>query len=378
MDKQPPYCPPGVRIALVLQGGGALGAYQAGVYQALHEHNMTPDWVVGTSIGAINAAIIAGNPPAERLARLEQFWRQSCCNDLIDMAGMPDELRQLNAWLTTLQVLWQGVPGFFRPRPFNPFSFGLSMTPEEAGFYDTSPLSHTLRRLVDFDLLRRPEAMRLTVSAIRISDGRLISFDSHLSRISVEHVMASGALPPGFPPIRVGDDYYWDGGLYSNTPLQVVLDDEPRTSTLCFMVDLWPGHGPAPRSYQEVRNREKDVRYASRSDRHIEAYRHLHNLRRIIHQLYQHVPDQFKGEPDVQDLAGHGCQTVMHIVRLSYPGRDWNMASKDINFSSGSIGWRWLQGYEDARRALEEESWKQEVPPDVGVITHIPGLPARM
>jgi len=241
------------RVALVLQGGGALGAYQAGVYQALHEHGMTPDWVVGTSIGAINAAIIAGNPREVRIERLREFWDSVSHADLLDMQQVPDSTRQLATWLTTMDTFARGVPGFFSPRPFNPFAMGLPVPPEEASFYNTEELRTTLNKYVDFDFLNSKAGIRLTVSAVKVTCGTLTKFDTALQPLNADHVMASGALPPGFAPVRVDGDLYWDGGLYSNTPLEAVLNDEPRQDTLCMMVDLWHADGPEPTTLEASR-----------------------------------------------------------------------------------------------------------------------------
>ena len=358
------------RVALVLQGGGALGAYQAGVYQALHEHDLIPDWVVGTSIGAINAALIAGNAPSARLPRLEEFWHSVARDDLLDMERIPDTLRRSNTWLASLDAGMRGVPGFFSPRLFNPFAAGMAVAPESASFYDTQALSETLARLVDFPHLGSTDAMRLTVSAMRVTSGELVCFDSARGLLGVEHIMASGALPPGFPPVRVDGELYWDGGLYSNTPLDIVLDDEPRTDTLCFMVDLWRAEGAEPTTLEEVQTRQKDVMFASRSNQHIEDYRRTHDLRRAVQALHARLPAKHKDDPELQKIAALGCDTTMHIVRLPYPGQDWHMASKDINFSRGSIQWRWDRGYRDAGRAIEQAGWLAPVPSHCGVVVH--------
>ena len=358
------------RIALVLQGGGALGAYQAGVYQALHEHALTPDWVVGTSIGAINAAIIAGKDKGVCLAHLRQFSDRVSYEDLIDMRKVPDPARQFNIRLSTANAVWHGVPGFFTPRVPNLFAADLPVPPEEASFYDTSDLAHTLTDLVDLNYLNAPGGIRLTVNAMQVTTGKLVSFDNRPHKLGIEHIMASGALPPGFPPIRVDGQLYWDGGLFSNTPLETVLDDEPRVDTLCFMVDLWGAEGPEPRSFDEVLTRQKDVTYASRSKRHIENYLRMHNLRRIVRALYKILPPELQGENERKDLESVGSDTTIHIVRLAYAGRDWNMASKDINFSKGSIKWRWEQGYRDAMLAITNAGWVSFVPAETGVVVH--------
>ena len=358
------------RVALVLQGGGALGAYQAGVYQALHERDLAPDWVVGTSIGAINAALIAGNPPDARLPRLREFWQGVARDDLLDMERVPDTLRRSNTWLASLDAGMRGVPGFFSPRWFSPFAAGLAVAPESASFYDTGALSETLERLVDFRHLAAGDAMRLTVSAMRVTSGELVCFDSARERLEPAHIMASGALPPGFPPVRIAGEQYWDGGLYSNTPLDIVLDDEPRADTLCFMVDLWRAEGEEPRTLDEVQTRQKDVMFASRSNQHIEDYRRTHDLRRAVRALHARLPQKQQLDPELQKMAALGCDSTMHIVRLPYPGQDWHMASKDINFSKGSIEWRWQRGYRDASRAIAQAGWLAPTPPHCGVVVH--------
>jgi NTE family protein len=367
------------RVALVLQGGGALGAYQAGVYQALHEYGLTPNWIVGTSIGAINAALIAGNESGTRLSRLKEFWDGVAHDDLIDLRKVPDPARRFNSRLSTLDVLLRGVPGFFSPRPFNPFAVGLEVPPEKASFYDTSELAVTLRRLVDFQYLNTPGGIRLTVSAIKVTHGTLVNFDSAKQDIGVKHVMASGAMPPGFPPVRIDGELYWDGGLYSNTPLEAVLEDEPRVDTICFMVDLWCAEGSEPTTFDQVRTRQKDVMYASRSSRHIETYQRMHNLRRSIRALHDKLAAELKNEAELEELARMGNDTTIHIIRLAYAGRDWQMAAKDINFSRGSIQWRWEQGYLDACHALDHTDWLSFGPTTDGVVVHqiAPHIPAK-
>ncbi|HEY0845313.1 MAG TPA: patatin-like phospholipase family protein [Noviherbaspirillum sp.] len=358
------------RVALVLQGGGALGAYQAGVYQALHEHGLTPDWVVGTSIGAVNAALIAGNERSVRVERLRTFWDEVAHKDLLDMRKVPDHIRRFNTLLTTIDSVTRGVPGFYSLRWFNPFFAGWPVPAESASFYDTSELEKTLTRLVDLQCLNAPSGIRLTVSAIKVTCGQVENFDTAHHPVSIRHVMASGALPPGFPPVRVNGDLYWDGGLYSNTPLEVVLIDEPHVDTLCFMVDLWSPEGPEPNTLEQVHTRQKDVMYASRSQRHIDAYLRGHRLRRMVRMLRAKVPDHMLSAEELDELDRVGNDTTMHIIRLTYAGRDWQMASKDINFSKGSIDWRWGMGYQDALRAVEHAAWRKDTPEGAGVLVH--------
>ncbi len=358
------------RIVLALQGGGALGAYQAGVYQALHEHQFTPDWVVGTSIGAINAALIAGNAHAARLDRLQEFWEVIAHKDWLKSERVPDWAQRMNVGVATLTALAKGIPGFFTPRLFNPFVAGLPVAAEAASFYDTSPLAQTLARLIDVDLLNDSAAMRLTVGAVQVTTAQMTNFDSAKRRLGIEHVLASGAIPPGFPPVRIDGQLYWDGGLYSNTPLETVLNDSPRQHTLCFMVDLWFAEGAEPTTLDEVQSRQKEVMFASRSQRHIEAYAETHNLRRQLHALYNQLTPAQRLDPTIVDLASGSCDTTLHVVRLQYPGHDWGHSSKDINFSAGSIAWRWEKGYSDALRALAQAAWLKPIQQGQGVIVH--------
>jgi NTE family protein len=362
--------PAGMRIVLVLQGGGALGAYQAGVYQALHENGLVPDWIVGTSIGAINAAILAGNRHADRLTRLRQFWDRVAHRDSIDMNLLSDPLRRASIRLATLDTVLRGVSGFFSPRWFGPFAFNLPVAPEAASFYDTAGLARTLDELVDFDYLNAAGGMRLTVNALKVTSGTLSRFDNTEITMTADHIRASGALPPGFPGVRVDGELYWDGGLYSNTPLETVLDDLPHVDTLVFMVDLWSADGPEPTTLDEVQTRQKDVTYASRSKRHIEDYVTTHTMQRKLRDLYAQLPESIRSARDAAELAELGCDSTMHIVRLPYAGRDWHMAAKDINFSKGSIEWRWDQGYRDAMRAIDAGGWLAFVSEDTPLVVH--------
>ena len=362
--------PAGMRIVLVLQGGGALGAYQAGVFQALHEHGLAPDWIVGTSIGAINAAILAGNPHETRLSRLRQFWQGIAHRDSVDMRHLSDPQRRSNILLQTWDTLLRGVPGFFSPRMFSPFGAGAAVAPDEASFYDTTELRDTLNQLVDFDYLNAAGGTRLTVNALKVTCGTLRSFDNRELTIHADHIRASGALPPGFPPVRIDGDLYWDGGLYSNTPLETVLDDSQQVDTLCFMVDLWSADGEEPATLDQVQTRQKDVTFASRSKRHLADYVATHSMRHKLRELYQALPQKDQSAQSARDLAALGVGSTLHVVRLPYAGRDWNMAAKDINFSAGSIQWRWDQGYQDALRAVKAAGWLSFVTEDTPLVVH--------
>ena len=370
MNPDNPLNPHNLRIVLVLQGGGALGAYQAGVYQALHEHKLVPDWIVGTSIGAINAALIAGNEQENRLARVRAFWDQVAHPDGVDMQRVDDSVRRSAIWYNTVDTVMRGVPGFFTPRWFSGFPLGLTVPPEQASFYDTTPLRDTLTKLIDFDYLNDAGGMRLTVNAVNVRTGELAHFDSKHGQLCADHVRASCSLPPGFPPVRVGEELYWDGGLYSNTPLESVLAELPDGDTLCFMVDLWSAEGEEPVTMDEVQTRQKDVTFASRSKRHIDDYVSTHALQHKLRSLFARLPPEQRNADDERDLAALGCDSTLHIVRIPYAGRDWHMAAKDVNFSKGSIEWRWNQGYRDAMRALGQAGWLAIVSEDTAVVVH--------
>jgi NTE family protein len=365
-----PLNPDQLRITMVLQGGGALGAYQAGVYQALHEHDLAPDWIVGTSIGAINAALIAGNHQADRLRRVKAFWDRVAHPDGVDMSRVTDDQRRANIMLNTADMVIRGVRGFFKPRVFSAFPLGVEVPPEDASFYDTMPLQHTLNELIDFDYLNEPGGIRLTVNAVKVTTGQLMRFDSLDGNLCADHVRASGSLPPAFAPVRIDGELYWDGGLYSNTPLESVLRELPEGDTLCFMVDLWSAHGAEPVTVDQVSTRQKDVTYASRSQRHIDDYIRTYQMQQKLRELLARLPEDQRSAADRQELEMFGCDATLHIVRLPYAGHDWHMAAKDVNFSKGSIEWRWDQGYRDGMRALKQAGWLLAVAADTAVVIH--------
>lgn len=377
MKPQDSLNPKKLRVVLILQGGGALGAYQAGVYQALHENDLMPDWVVGTSIGAINAALLAGTPRATRLQGLKAFWDRLARADAVDLARLPGAQRRSTVWQSAFASLL-GVPGFFTPRPHGLFSAGLAVNPEQASFYATDALTETLGELVDFDALNAPGGMRVTVNAMKVTTGDLVSFDTTRQTLTSDHIRASGALPPDFPPVRIAGELYWDGGLYSDTALVTVLDDLPHVDSLCFMVDLWDAKGSEPATLDEVQTQQKDVTFASRSKRHIQDYLRTRALHRTLRQLQALMPVQASAAPLIDELATFGGDGTMHIVRLPYTGRDWNMPARDINFSRGSIKWRWDQGYADAQRAIADAAWLKAADRNAGLLVHeLPPLARR-
>lgn len=350
---------------LVLQGGGALGAYQVGIYQALHEAGVEPDWVIGTSIGAINAAIIAGNPKGERMDRLKDFWKR------VEHGHWFDEV--LPTALSTMWRNWSsvtgGLPAFFSPNPMAFLSPHATLGAEDAGYYSVDPLRETLGELVDFELVNGCE-VRLTVGASCVRTSEMHYFDSRDMPLDLRHVLASGALPPAFPAVRIDGELYWDGGILSNTPVEVVFDDNPRRNSVVYAVHIWNPHGPEPQTIWEVMNRQKDVQYSSRASAHIKRQRQLHKLRHIITELAALVPDARRTNADVEAMAAYGCPTRMHVIRLLAPALDYEDHSKDIDFSPSGIRARWDAGYRDTMRTLEQAPWREESDPLEGFILH--------
>ena len=354
------------QIVLVLQGGGALGSYQAGVYQALHEAGIEPDWIIGTSIGAINAGLIAGNAPQNRLARLRQFWKkmeQSPVWSFGDIFPGVDE--KLSYWSTVTN----GIPGFFQPNPFAHAGDSFPLGAENAGYYLTQPLERTLNELVDFDLVNRCSP-RLTVGAAHVGSSQMRYFDSRDCTLGVKHIMASGALPPAFPAVRIDGELYWDGGILSNTPTEAVFDDNPREDSLIFSVHLWNPAGAEPGTMAEVLNRHKDVQYSSRITSHIARQQQTHRLRHIINQLAARLPEAERNSEAVRELASYGCQTRMHVVQLLAPPLDRDNHTKDIDFSPSGIMQRWDAGYAHTREVLERSPWVGEFDPLEAVVLH--------
>lgn len=358
---------PAPQTVYVFQGGGALGAYQAGVVEALASAELQPDWLVGTSIGAINAALIAGNAPADRLAALRSFW------DRVMRPGLSPHLpaNPFTAAWQTWQTLTSGIPGFFKPRGPQAWDMNRRAPLAELGFYDTAPLAATLRELVDFERIARAET-RLTLCAVNVRSGELALFDNRdgHTRIGPEHVMASGALPPGFAPVVIGREAYWDGGIYSNTPLDVVLDDSERRDSLCFMVDLWDASEAAPHTMAQALTRYKDIQYASRICEHLDDHERLQNLRRALRLVGRKLDARAAADPAVKELLALGCDAridVVHLVMRALPGEDsW----RDIDFSDERLRARWSAGLKDGRRMLARAPWKEAAGHRVGMRVH--------
>lgn len=353
------------QVVLVLQGGGALGAYQAGVFQGLSEAGIQPDWVVGTSIGAINAALIAGNKAADRLDRLKEFWRRVTNRSPLRAPWMS----LFGNALANFGVLAQGVPGFFQPNPSALWGIHYPAGPGLAAYYGTDPLKDTLSDLIDIERLNSG-AMRVTVGAVNVKSGEMRYFDSRDMPLTCAHVMASGALPPAFPAIEIDGEFYWDGGIYSNTPIEVVFDDKPRRDGLIFSVNMWQPSGPAPETLWQVMGRQKDIQYSSRGLSHVARQQQLHRLRHVIRELAERLPPEQANDPAVKELASYGCGTTMHLVRLLAPRLDNEDHTKDIDFTANGINTRWQAGYDYVRQVIAEKPWECEVDALTGVVIH--------
>jgi NTE family protein len=354
------------QVVLVLQGGGALGAYQAGVYQALQEAGVEPDWIVGTSVGAINASLIVGNAPQDRLARLNEFWNRMQRTSQWDLRGVLPGFGDKWSYWTTLT---HGIPGFFTPNPLAHAGDGYPLGPDRAGYYSTAPLQATLSELVDFDLINRGSP-RLTVGAAHVRTSQMTYFDSRHCKLDVKHIMASGALPPAFPAVRVDGELYWDGGILSNTPTEVVLDDNPRKDSLIFTVHLWNPVGDEPNTMADVLNRQKDVQYSSRIASQITRHQQTHRLRHVINELAARLPESERDRPEMKELMSYGCQTRMHVVQLLAPQLSRENHTKDVDFSPTGIRQRWDAGYAHTRAVLAREPWVGQFDPLSGVILH--------
>jgi NTE family protein len=355
------------QIVLVLQGGGALGSYQAGVYQGLQEAGIEPDWIIGTSIGAINASLIAGNEPTRRLERLNEFWSRVQRVPHWSFRGAFPRFGE--RWSSYWTTLIQGIPGFFAPNPLAHAGDVFPLGADRAGYYSTAPLEYTLAELVDFDLINQGKP-RLTVGAAHVRTSRMRYFDTREERLDVRNIMASGALPPAFPPVRIDGELYWDGGILSNTPTEAVFDDNPRKDAVIFSVHLWNPIGAEPTTMADVLNRHKDVQYSSRIASQIARHQQTHRLRHVINELASRLPESERNNPEVRKLLGHGCQTRMHVVQLLAPQLDHEDHTKDIDFSQSGIKRRWEAGYAHTRAVLARKPWADQFDPLSGVILH--------
>ena len=368
------------RIALVLQGGGALGAYQCGVYEALHDAGIRPDWFAGTSIGAINAAIIAGNAERDRVERLHAFWDQITGHG----AATAWPLRALSQWATWLppsNVLSKGLAatsalgslgfgqsGFFSPRSTPPMLL-TDGSPQATSFYDTAPLRQTLERLVDFDRINHGD-VRLSVGAANVATGNVRYFDSAIESLRVEHIMASAALPPAFPAIEIDGELWWDGGIVSNTPLEHVLVGIPRLDSLVLQVDLWSARGNAPKTIMDVLERQKDIQFSSRTRYGTDTIAREQKLRNALGQLIDALPDSKLPAKFEEALQPWLCDRVFNIIHLIYQAKHHEEQYKDYAFGPVSMREHWSGGLADMQDTLKKPEFFAVPTRDVGVITH--------
>jgi NTE family protein len=343
------------RVVLVLQGGGAPGCYQAGAYQALHEAGIEPDWIIGTSIGAINGAIIAGNEVADRVTKLDEFWQQL-------------DTRWPAPW-GQLAPLVSGVPGFYSLNPALAWGVDARVGIERAAMYLVEPLKKLLPVLVDFDLLNSGKT-RFTLGLTGVQSGQIRYFDSKHGKIGPEHILGSSAIPPCFPAVLIDGKYYWDGGVYSNSPIEVVFDEDPRQSSVVFAVQIWHTRGPQPESLQHAFMREKDILFGSRSKGHIMRQAQLHRMRRIIRELFEMLPEEQRNSARAKELAGWSCGTTMHLVEINAQPIRGETNARDYDFSRAAVKARWQTGYEDTLRMLEREPWNDPIDPATNITVY--------
>jgi NTE family protein len=356
----PAKSPAKAQRVLVLQGGGALGSYQAGAYQALCHHDFEPEWIAGISIGAINAAIIAGNPREKRVERLKQFWEMVSSPVPWNPIASGDRSRSLFNETSAALIATFGVPGFFRPR-VPPAPLWPQGTPESQSYYDTAPLRATLERLVDFDRINALET-RLSVGAVSVTTGNFRYFDNFELRklgkkIGPEHIMASGALPPGFPSIEIDGEHFWDGGIASNTPLDYVLDAEANNDLLIFQVDLFSARGPLPVSLLEAAEREKDIRFSSRTRMNTDKNKQVHNTRKALRELIGKLPDYLRNDPSVEILCQAAKENTVTVVHLIYRSKNYESSSKDYDFSHVGMVEHWGAGERDVHLSMRHKEW---------------------
>lgn len=348
---------------LVLQGGGALGAYHLGVCEELAALDITPDWVCGISIGAINAALIAGNPPGRRLAALTAFWER-VSGGLVPPFDLPaGPAREVWSEGAALWIATTGVPGFFRPR-FPPARLQPAGTIGAISYYDTEPLRETLDELIDWDQLN-DGPIRLSVGAVSVTTGRMHFFDTRggpdATRISADHVMASGALPPGFPPVKIGEDWYWDGGIASNAPLQHVLDEGTAFDKNIFQVDLFPAEGPLPETLLDAETRAQDIRYASRTRLGTYQEVDLSPARQVVRRVLESCsPDLGKLSPEeLAELRRFACEQHIEIAQIIYRDKAYGGKARGYEFSRPTMEAHRAAGRRDASRALAIRDWRK-------------------
>ena len=341
----------------LLQGGGALGPYQAGVYAGLAESGEAPDWIAGVSIGGINAALIAGNVAERRVARLREFWGRVSSNSPVILPPSFDVMRPMMNRMSAASALMVGIPGFFTPR-FPPPSMAPDGTVGALSYYDTSPLKATLEELVDFDLINL-KRVRLSLGAVNVRTGASVYFDNTKIKIRPEHVMASGALPPGFPPVEIDGEIYWDGGIVSNTPLWYVMDEDPHMDALIYQVDLFSAAGEAPKNLLQVQERQKDIQYSSKARFNIARLKEVEELRASLHRLLGKLPESAQSDPDVQRLSAISTRGLVTLVRLVNRHNTGSLDFKDYEFSRATMTDLWAGGYNDVRLSIANPEWRR-------------------
>jgi NTE family protein len=359
-DPAPASTPAEAQRVLVLQGGGALGSYQAGAYQALCHFDFEPEWIAGISIGAVNAAIIAGNPREKRIARLKEFWEMVSAPVPWNPIASGEKSRSLFNETSAALIATFGVPGFFTPR-LPPAPLWPPGSPQSQSYYDTAPLRATLERLVDFDRINDLKT-RLSVGAVSVTSGNFRYFDNFEFRklgkkIGPEHIMASGALPPGFPSIEIDGEHFWDGGIASNTPLDYVLDADISNDLLIFQVDLFSARGPLPNSLLEAAEREKDIRFSSRTRMSTDKNKQVHNARKALRELIGKLPDDLKNDPSVEILCEAAKENTVTVVHLIYRSKNYESSSKDYDFSHVGMVEHWGAGVRDVHLSMRHKDW---------------------
>jgi len=355
------------KILYFLQGGGALGSYQVGVCERLLEHGLAPDWIIGTSIGAINAAILVGNKPEERMSKLKQFWDTITIHFPIIPEPKTEDFDVVRQWKNYLSAQWVtlfGNPNFFTPRGVSPW-LSYNSTPDKISFYDVSEFRKTLQDFTNFDIINEKK-VRLTLSAVCIEEGALTHFDNTHQEITIDHVLASCALPPAFPAITIDGKSYWDGGVSANTPFNIVLEEKLPNSILCIMVNLFPSSSKLPKSMIEILGRKKEIEYSSHYKEVISQLTNLHRLQHAIHVVCENS-DICKVNPELKSVVEAAHPTRLNVVRFQYCSPAYDLWSKDFEFSEESLQEHYKAGLKDVEKALKDPSWLEPMPKDVGI-----------
>ena len=334
---------------LLLQGGGALGAYHGGVCDGIDAAGFAPDWVVGISIGAINAALIVGNPPERRVDRLREFWNRVSAQAPVVLPDAMDFARPMMNRMAAASAMFFGIPGFFTPR-LPPPQLAPEGTLAALSYYDTEPLRATLEELVDFDRIN-DGAIRLSLGAVNACTGESVYFDTTSHTITPSHVMASGALPPGFPPVEIDGEYYFDGGIMSNTPLQYAARDF-RQDALIIQVDLFSGLGALPRNLGEVQERVKDIQFQSKVRFSVDQMRKIEDLRSALADVIGRLPKSMRADPKVRKLEAISRRGPVSLVRLVNRCDTKSYDFKDYEFSRATVDELWRTGHNDVQMVL--------------------------